>query len=408
MKLLIQWRMFSAFAFAWGTCGHAQEILTKQQHPQEMRGFQISVPPSPPLPLPSTTLIPGLYVNAGQGAMAGGQEPRAFVVRIDRVANGQLTGELEVIRLDEKGKLVHLRSRLAGTVGIIGTAIEPGDPLTIALEDEPLRSLMTDVSGWINASGSVDAAGDVRIDRFNLRWKPVDKTLGYNRLGDGAAFVLSDNDGYEQVLAQYKEMAAYKKPLMEFQVSSADFAESRLETYMRETGELLQKPSPGDTQREIVEKAAALYEKEKALLGDKGPGTRESTSRQAELIAMQIDAYWSQVAYINERQTELSRYWLGRGASVSQLIWYSPCVSTTSPTHLNYGASPACKDLATAYDDVQKRMRIVTQALGNTMQSSSSMGCLWQAAHQMLNPRVRTIPDYCRQSLASLEASEAK
>ncbi|HEY1588345.1 MAG TPA: hypothetical protein VGG00_01330, partial [Rhodanobacter sp.] len=314
----------------------------------------------------------------------------------------QFSGELEVIRLDGKGALVRLDSKLGGTIGSAGITRTPGKividstaPLAIQLQDDPLRSSMAEVTG------------DMRANGFRLSWQTPVRQLGADKIGTNAAFVVASEDEYGQVVDRYKEMAADKTQLMALQASSADFLQSQLKTYLQETDQLLQQPPEGN-QDKVVAKAAVLYTREKTLLDGHPPSDEYAAPKEARLIVMQIDAYWPQVAYINERQAEVSRYWLGRGASVSQLVWYSPCVSSTSPTSLNYGASPACDGLAAAYDAVQKRMRAVTQALGNTMQPETSMGCLWQAAHQALRPSVLKIPDACRQSLASLESGEAK
>lgn len=360
---------------------------------QEASGIRIYLGAPPPRPM---ALVPGLYTNAGQGAMAGGQEPRAFAIRITRVEGDQFSGKLEVIRLDENGALVRTDSTLTGTIGHAGIATTLGKivinstaPLTIQLQDEPLRSSMAEVTG------------NMRVNGFRLSWQTPDRQMGADKLGTFAAFVVTSEDGYGQVIDRYKEMAADKAQLMAFQASSAGLVESQLKTYMQETDQLLKASSPESNQADVVAKAAALYKKEKALLDGHPPSDEDAAPKEAALMAMQIDAYWSQVAYINERQSEVSRYWLGRGAAISQLIWYSPCVSGTSPSSLSYGASPACSGLATAYDTVQKRMREVSKALGNTTVPETSMECLWHAAHQALRPAVLTIPDYCKRSLAT-------
>lgn len=359
---------------------------------QDAQGLRIYLGAPPPQPM---TLVPGLYTNAGQGAMTGQQEPRAFVARITHVDGNQFSGELEIIRLDGHGGLVRLDSKLTGMIGSAGITRTPGKivinptaPLTIELQDEPLRSSMVDVTG------------NMRADGFRLSWQTPDRQMGADKIGTNAGFVVTSEDEYGQMLERYQEMAADKAQLMAFQASSADFLKDQFKTYMQETDQLLKAPPQGN-QDKVVAKAAALYKKEKGLLEGHALSDQEGAPRGAELMAMQIDAYWSQVAYINERQSEVSRYWLGRGASISQLVWNSPCVSGTSPSSLSYAASPACDGLATAYNAVQKRMRAVTSALGNTVQPETSMECIWRAAHQALRPTVLKIPDYCRQSLAS-------
>jgi len=383
MKSLVQWMTAAALLFA----------LALSCRAQEAQGIRIYLGPPPPQPM---TLVLGLYVSAGEGAMAGQQEPRAFAVKITRVDGNQLSGELEVIRLDGNGALVRLESKLTGTIGSAGITTTPGKivingtaPLAIQLQDEPLRSSMVEVTGNMQADG------------FRLSWQTPDRQLGADKIGTNAAFIVTTEDEYGQMVDRYKEMATDKAQLMAFQVSSADFIENQLNTYMQETDKLLNAPAEGG-QAEAVVEAAALYKKEKALLAGYPPSDEDTAPKEARLIAMQIDAYWSQVAYINERQKDVSRYWLGRGASISQLVWNSPCVSQTSPTSLNYGASPACNGLATAYATVQKRIRDVSRALGNTLSSETSMECIWHAAHQALRPAVLKIPDYCKQSLATL------
>ena len=367
-------------------------VLVLSCRAQEAQGLRIYLGAPPPQPM---TLVPGLYTNAGQGAMAGQQEPRAFLTRITHVDGNQFSGELVVIRLDRHGGLVRLDSKLTGTIGSAGITRTPGKivinptaPLTIELQDEPLRSSMVDVTG------------NMRADGFRLSWQTPDRQMGADKIGTNAAFVVTSEAEYAQMLERYQEMAANKVQLMAFQASSADFVEGQLKTYMQETDQLLKAP-PAGGQGDVIARAAALYKKEKALLDGHPPGDEDAAPKEARLIAMQIDAYVSQVAYINERQSAVSRYWLGRGASVSQLVWNSPCVSGTSPSSLNYAASPACDGLATAYDTVQKRMRTVTRALSNTLQPETSMDCIWQAAHQALRPTVLKIQDYCKKSLAS-------
>ncbi|MBD8879782.1 hypothetical protein IHE49_04750 [Rhodanobacter sp. 7MK24] len=303
----------------------------------------------------------------------------------------------KLFALTKTGALVRLSSKLTGTMGNAGIAATPGKivinstaPLTVQLQDEPLRSSMTEMTG------------NMRADGFRLSWKTPDRQMGADKLGTFAALVIASEDEYGQVIDRYREMAADKAQLMAFQASSADLVERQLKAYMQETDQLLKAPPVAGSQDDVVAKAAALYKKERALLEGHLPSDEEAAPKGARLMAMQIDAYWSQVAYINARQREVSRYWLGRGASISQLIWYSPCVSGTSPTSLEYAASPACGGLATAYDTVQRRMREVSSALGNATAAETSMECLWHAAHQALRPAVPTIPDYCKRSLATL------
>lgn len=113
----------------------------------------------PTLPFKPMTLAPGLYASDGDRVIWE-SEPHEIAVRIERVEGNWFSGELELVCLDRNGSFVWLESGLTGTIGSAGISSEPGKivinptaPLTIQLQDEPLRSVMLGVTANMQADG---------------------------------------------------------------------------------------------------------------------------------------------------------------------------------------------------------------------------------------------------------------
>jgi hypothetical protein len=335
------------------------------------------------------TLVPGFYVNAGQGAMTGGQEPRAAVVRITEATAVGFAGTLEILRLDRTGGLVRMSSKLSGTIGTPGITSTPGKlvinsmpPLSVSVLDEPLHSLIQVING------------NLRPDGFRLQWQPLGKEVGYDKLGEGGEFVFTTEDSYQQVVAQYQQMSVYKIRLMEFQAASAHDIEDRLSAYMRDSDRWLHAPVD-DSGEQVIAKMLPLYAQAKTLMADQQPDTKEAAHRQAKLLVMQLDVYWSQINYLKQLQEKQQRDRHGAFWSLDYAVESSPCMEVTSP-RLDYGVSPACDSLSDSYKAAQLRDKEVNRARGDAnrdqAKNEQELECIWSEAHHLIEPNRAVFP----------------
>jgi hypothetical protein len=388
MKLPVRWIAATAWFFLFTHPGHAQDASGRITV-AGMPGLHIFMPSSQsPAPM---TLAPGFYVAAGLGAQTGGQEPRAMALHITALDASHFSGTLEILRLDRDGTFIHMSSRFDGAIGMPGITSSPGklvisptSPLSMNLKDEPLRSLV------------VNMEGHLLPDVIWLGWQTPSKQLRGDEIGSYAEFVSTTEDGYKQVVAQYQEMATYKTQLMKDQASSAQLVESRINDYMQSTDYWLN-ATPDNNVAVIEAEAKALYESEKKLLSNGSANSGDVSRRRATMLAMQIDAYRSQMEYVSQRQRKEERYLRGQWTSLQYLIENSPCMEETS-TKLDYAVSPACDVLPALYSAAQLRQKEVTQRLGKLFESQRQaqdvFGCLWSGAHNLADPKHGVFP-YC-------------
>lgn len=335
------------------------------------------------------SLSPGIYVSAGLGAQAGGEEPRAFAVRITQVSRNEFSGSLELIRLDRHGELVRETSELTGVVGNAGMTSAPGElifngtsPLTVKLQSGPLQVWMNSLEGNMTSTG------------FRLSWKLSTKEPGYDKIGSYGVFAMTTENGYQQTVAMYREMSSYKKLLMVDETSSSDSLAKLLESYMQSTDRWLSAPQ-GDELDAIKSKAGALYAREKKLLAGK-----PANNAEAVVLAMQIDAYYSQIDYIGQAMDKQDRYQRGAWFTVDQTFQYSACMEGTSP-RLDYSVSPSCDRLPALFAAATQRWHEVNQALAKQYQlregAIDALGCLRAAAHHLIEPNIG-IPPSCERT----------
>jgi hypothetical protein len=338
---------------------------------------------------PPMTMASGIYIAAGLGAMAGGQEPRAVVVHIAKVDGDALVGTLEILRLDSSGALVRLQSAFTGSMGATGLVSAPGmlayhptPPFALTLQDEPLRSLLQSVQGHMLPDG------------FYLGWEVTGKTLGTDQVGTNALFAATDEDAYRQVVAQYQQMGAYKSQLMALQADAAKQLLARIDGYHQASGRWTAK-SADDGLEDIVARSQALYLQEKRLLSGTDPGRPADAHRQAALLVMQLATYYSQANYLIQQQDEQDRYQRSLWNSLQMAVDSSPCMESTSP-RLAYGVAPACQGLMDAYDAARRDQKQMIQSLGQAAQRrrgvQERLGCLMNASRHLIQPTVGLIP----------------
>ena len=200
----------------------------------------------------------GFYMVTGVGAKAGGTEPRAFLAHVTKVGVGSFEGTLEVLRVDENGKLVRLKSAMTGAqdISFWSDSLEEkvfydNTPTIMDLHDEPLKSIVPRLAGHAVRNG------------FYLSEKSQDSDLGPHRLGIGGLFVAASEDDYRQVINEYKDLAAYKEQVADDQNASVRQLEDHIKQYMRITGQWLSEAQSNDMD-EIQSKASAAYSQEKS------------------------------------------------------------------------------------------------------------------------------------------------
>lgn len=350
-------------------------------HAQAEPGMHVAA--DKPTANPTLAMSPGIYVSAGQGAQAGGQEPRAFAVRITRLTGNatgnEFTGTLEMIRLDRNGDLVRQTSELAGVVGQAGLDLSPSAlifsssaPIAVRLQGGPLTSLIADFTGNATSNG------------FRLSWKVASKELGYDKIGFGGAFVITTEDDYQQIVAQYMQMSSYKKQLMANEASSSDVLTNLLNNYIQSTDQWLKTPRSSELET-IRDKAGTLYAKERTLLAE-----APSDKAQASVIAMQIDAYYSQSDYVDATMERDDRYQRGFWFSIYNMYPYSACMEGIYSRHIAYSAAPACDLLPALSAVAEQRWHEVEKTLDDRRlyraRMREALSCLRASAHHLIRP----------------------
>jgi hypothetical protein len=344
-----------------------------------------------PTASPALAMSPGIYVSAGQGAQTGSQEPRAFAVRIARLTGNatgnEFAGTLEMIRLDRNGELVRQTSELAGVVGQAGLDLTPSAlsfsasaPIAARLLGGPLTSFMAEFTGNAVPNG------------FRLSWKVASKELGYDKIGSGAVFVMATEEEYQQIVTQYTEMSSYKKKLMENEASSSDVLTNLLNNYIQSTDRWLSTPR-GSELETIRNKVGTLYAKERKLIAE-----TSSNKAQASVIAMQIDAYYSQSDYVDATMERDDRYQRGSWFSIYEMYPYSACMEGAYSRNIAYGASPSCDPLPALSAVAEKRWHEVEKTLDDLRlhraRVQEALGCLRASAHHLLQPN-GGLPVHC-------------